>query len=61
MAEKMQHCFNCGAECGVFDNYWRDLVTCGNRECDREATYVYQCQEADARESAREDNYGRYR
>ena len=61
MAPKMQHCFNCGEECGVFDNHWRDLVTCGKRECEREARYQYQCEEADARERAESDNYDRYR
>jgi len=61
MAAKMQHCFNCGAECGVFDNYYRDLVTCGQRECEREARYQYQCDEADARDRAEQDGYERYR
>lgn len=61
MAEKLQHCFNCGEECGVFDNHWRDLVTCGKRECEQEARYQYQCNDAEARERAEEDGYERYR
>lgn len=61
MVAKMQHCFNCGEECGVFENHWRALVTCGKVECQREERYQYQCDEAEARERAENDGYERYR
>lgn len=35
MAEKMQHCFNCGAEIGVYRSYPSDVESCGARECER--------------------------
>lgn len=61
MAHKMQHCFNCGEECGVFYNYYRDLVTCGKRECEREAREQARYEDDMARERAESDGYERYR
>lgn len=61
MAKRMQHCFNCGEELGIYDSYLGDIEHCGKMECQREANYAHQCRDADARESAREDNYDRYR
>jgi len=61
MVERMQHCFNCGDECGVFDNYHRDLVTCGKRECRREAREQARYEDDMARERAESDGYERYR
>lgn len=37
MSAKMQHCFNCGAELGVYDRMPGDRDTCGAKECEREA------------------------
>lgn len=61
MAKKIQHCFNCGEELGVFELWPGDIEHCGKTECAREARYALQSQEADARERAREDDYDRYR
>ncbi len=36
MAPKMQHCFNCGAELGVYQHDRGDIECCGARECQRE-------------------------
>ena len=58
---KIQHCFNCGEECGVFRAVPGDLVTCGKRECEREAANEERQQESDAFEAAREDHFDRYR
>lgn len=33
---KMQHCFNCGEELGVYVHEWRDIECCGKHECQRE-------------------------
>ncbi len=61
MTERMQHCFNCGEECGVFDNYYRDLVTCGKRDCQREAREQARYEDDMAQERAAADHYDRYR
>lgn len=52
---------NCGAECGVFNAYWRDLVSCGKRECEREASNQKRYEEEDAQERAAADHFDRYR
>lgn len=36
-SERMQHCFNCGEELGVFRSYHGDRNTCGRQECERAA------------------------
>lgn len=46
---KMHHCFNCGAEIGVYADY-QPSDTCGNIKCEREA----QAQFAEEREEAHE-------
>lgn len=46
---KLRHCFNCGAEIGVYADFDR-LDTCGKRECDREARNAH----AEEREEAHE-------
>lgn len=62
MVLKMQYCFNCGAECGVFEHFYhRDLVTCGKGECEREAREQARYDDDMARERAAEDGYDRYR
>ena len=30
---KMQHCFNCGEELGIYVAYYGDLQNCGADEC----------------------------
>jgi hypothetical protein len=35
--KKMQHCFYCGEELGVYDNFGERYETCGKSECNREA------------------------
>ncbi len=61
MASKMQHCFNCGDECGVFDNYCRDIITCGKLECERVGREQARYEDDMAQERAADDYYGRYR
>jgi hypothetical protein len=46
---KMRHCYNCGAEIGVYAGYDR-LDTCGKQECEREARNA----QAQEREEAHE-------
>ena len=58
--EKMQHCFNCGKEIGVFASYSGDINSCGERECQNAERDAYQERESIARERAAEDGYAAY-
>ena len=59
-APKMQHCFNCGEELGIYAAYYGDLQTCTKKECNDEARDQYRYEQMDRKERAREDNYERY-
>jgi hypothetical protein len=59
--EKMQHCFWCGAELGVYVGYYRDIEVCGKPECVREARAAERQEREEAQFSAEQDDYGRYR
>jgi hypothetical protein len=59
--ERMQHCYFCGEELGVYDKPYGARDTCGKRECEREATYDEQAERADARYRAEQDDFGAYR
>jgi len=58
---KMQRCFNCGAELGVYENYYGDIEACGERECQRAMNDAYREREEGVREAAESDDYSRYR
>lgn len=49
--ERMQYCFNCGAELGIYRPEPGDIECCGKRECMREMRDAY----AQEREEAHED------
>lgn len=58
---KMQHCFNCGAELGVYKRYLGDEPECcGSIECNRELRRSIADEREDRRYSAEEDDYRRY-
>jgi hypothetical protein len=61
MAKRIQYCFNCGEDLGIFELWPGDLPTCGKRECEREARYAREAEDAEARERAAYDNYDAYR
>jgi hypothetical protein len=61
MATRMQHCFNCGAQVGVFQAWPGDVIDCGKRECASEAQATCRERDEDAMERAREDDFDRYR
>lgn len=63
MAKRMiRHCENCGRDLGgeVEKWYGDDMVTCGERECQREANYDAQARQDDRRHAAEDDHYERY-
>lgn len=60
MAKKMQHCFNCGEELGVYDKWPGDIEVCGKQECVREARYADQAERDERYHAAREDDFSRY-
>ena len=47
---KMQHCDYCGAEIGVFVKQWREVLSCGERECDRHVRDIEQQEREEAHE-----------
>lgn len=59
--KKMQHCYWCGAELGIYDKYPGDKDTCGARECQREASYDDRAERDQAADDAAQDDYARYR
>jgi hypothetical protein len=50
----MRHCFNCGEELGCYSDF-DPLDTCGNAECNREASYAHQAQREEAHEQLDRD------
>ena len=53
---KMQFCFNCGAQLGVYVQQYGDNDTCGARECEREARDTAAAQRDEAHEQLDRDN-----
>lgn len=54
---KMRHCFNCGAELGVYA-YYDPLDTCGALECNREARNAEAAERDEAHERLDKDMGG---
>ncbi len=52
---KMQHCFNCGEELGVYVHYVHDIECCGAQECNREMQNIYQQERDEAHEQLDRD------
>jgi hypothetical protein len=57
--KRMQHCFWCGEELGVFESWSDDIFDCGKSKCAREAVLIRQFREAEIRQRAEDDNYER--
>lgn len=57
---KMQHCFNCGEELGVYVGTWGEPEVCGKSECQREARYQDQAAREQRQFDAAEDDFSRY-
>lgn len=53
---KMRHCWNCGAEIGVYAD-WRqsDLDDCGSLECQRETRRAFQAEREEAHDRLDEE------
>ena len=60
MANKMQHCFWCGEDLGVYQSYPGDIEVCGKIECQKEARAAAREQRAERYEAAYEDDFMRY-
>jgi len=61
MPKRMQYCFNCGAELGVYRTYSGDPPeVCGAAECQREACWSAQAERAERQWEAEQDDYSRY-
>ena len=58
---KMLYCDYCGEELGEGERWPGEYMSCGKKECEREIRYMYQSDEAEARERAEMDDYSRYR
>lgn len=58
---RMQRCFNCGEELGMYEHEPGDIEACGARDCQREMRAAHREQDEAAQERARDDNYERYR
>lgn len=56
MEAKMQHCWFCGKELGVYKKPYSDRDTCGARECEREARYEELAEREQAHEQLDRDN-----
>lgn len=50
MAKRMQRCFNCGEELGVFFATSDEILSCGEPECERYAREAHEEQRRDAHE-----------
>lgn len=55
MTEKMQHCWFCGAELGIYKKHYSDRDTCGASECEREARYDAMAERDEAHEQLDRD------
>lgn len=51
-----QHCFYCGESLGKFDAWGDRWLTCGARECEREAADGQAAERAEAHEQLDRDN-----
>lgn len=59
--ERMQFCFNCGDELGVYKRYAGDEPECcGKRECMRELRDTRAAEREDRRRRAEDDDYRYY-
>lgn len=58
--EQMQHCFNCGAELGVYKQLPGDFDTCGRADCAREQRAIFRQQREEAHEALAENATLRY-
>lgn len=61
MKNKTIDCFYCGEFLCVGEAWPGDIEAFGDPKCQQELRYELQSRDADARESAAEDNYDRYR
>jgi hypothetical protein len=57
VARSIEHCENCGADLGrPVVKYPHDFITCGSRECEREAQTQMAIQQQEAHDRLDEEN-----
>ena len=59
--KKMQHCFWCGEELGIYDNFGWRFEHCQNQKCAEEARHAELSEQEELRHRAEDDEYERYR
>lgn len=52
---KQHHCFNCGADLGVYEAYYGDLQNCGSGECNRAEQDIHRSERDEAHEKLDRD------
>ena len=57
----MRPCDYCGEIVDVGPHWGSEPVSCGKPECDRCVRYIRECERAQAKYEAEQDDYGRYR
>ena len=57
MAKKMQYCFSCGVELGIYHMPFGEWDSCGKKECDQ----FRRDTDEEVRSEAEKDHYDRYR
>ena len=60
MSKRMQHCYNCGAELGVYYQYPGDHDTCGDPECDKALRDDERAARSERQYEAEQDDYSLY-
>ncbi len=60
MATRMQYCFNCGQELGVYASCPGDIEDCGSQKCVRAAREDMAAAREDRYLDAAEDDFSRY-
>jgi hypothetical protein len=60
MVKRMQFCFYCGEELGVYNSWPGDIESCGAKDCERELKYQLQAEREERMYEAERDDFNRY-
>jgi len=59
--KRMQYCYWCGQELGIYERHSDDFDTCGKIECNRQLKNSHEAEEDELKHEAEQDHYDRYR